>query len=62
MSTSFNWQFLAKILRKFITRTINLTLGFLVSSIGCSVILITVTWALLLIEKCQNCYRVVDLL
>ena len=32
-----------------------------VSSIGCSAILIAVTWAFLLIEKCQNCYRVVDL-
>ena len=41
------------------TRTINSTLFF--SRIGCSVILIAVTWAFLLIEKCQNCYPVVEL-
>ena len=33
----------------------------LVSSIDCSVILIAGNWAFLLIEKCQNCYRVLDL-
>ena len=38
-STRFGCPFLAKVLRKFITRTIKLRLLF-VSSIGCSVILI----------------------
>ena len=32
-----------------------------VSRIGCLVILIAGNWALLLIEKCQNCHRVLDL-
>ena len=32
-----------------------------VSTIGCSVILIAGNWAFLLIEKCQNCYRDLDL-
>ena len=32
-----------------------------VGIIGCSVILIAGNWAFLLIEKCQNCYRVLNL-
>ena len=33
----------------------------MLSRIGCSIVIIAVTWAFLLIEKCQNCYPVVDL-
>ena len=32
-----------------------------VNSVGCSVILVAGNWASLLIKKCQNCYRVLDL-
>ena len=50
-STSFDWQFLAKILRNFITSRLIL---LYVSIIGCSVILFDDL-------KMPNCYRAVDL-
>ena len=59
-STRSDFPFLAKMLRKLITRTTNPTI-LLVSSIGCSVILGAGNWALLLIERCQNCDCVLDL-
>ena len=57
MSTRFDCPFLARMLEKFITQTINLFVG----SVGCSVILVAGNWVLLQIEKWQNYYRVLDL-
>ena len=51
-STRFDCPFLAKILRWIL---------LFVRSTGCSVILVAGNWAFLLIEKCQNCYDVLDL-
>jgi len=57
------WDLTAHFKRKY---SENLRPGRLIflfaSSIGCSVILFICNWAFLLIEKCQNCHLVLDLL
>ena len=57
MSTRFDCPFLAKILEKIITRTINLSLIEQYRLLSYS---IAGNWAVSLIERCQNCYRVLD--